>query len=393
MNIHDPVLPSCDSEIQWEKSNSGTLRALAEDGNAPVCDPCLQSLHQDQENDHVVNKKAFDKADISANPDMVACDGENIIAPVVAEEMSGPPLSSVYQDQENDHVVNNEADEKASIPAGTDAAACDVENITAHVMAEEMPAPPMPSFYQGQQNDHIGNNETLEEAKVAGGPIVAACNVENSTAPVLTEEMPDPPLLSCCQDQENDHVVNHEAFERASISAGTDAVACDAENISVPVMAEEIPSPHLTCYQETAAASVETTTTDITPSTDAKESSALSLIDENIENNKKVVAVQPMPQNVNVTFCVHYLTHSPSQKVAVTGNQQELGSWKEFIPLERAKDGYWASVISLPAESHVEWKFVLLDEGEVCRWEECDNRLLDTGYGDDLHVHKWWGFL
>nr|XP_020456786.1 starch-binding domain-containing protein 1 [Monopterus albus]XP_020456787.1 starch-binding domain-containing protein 1 [Monopterus albus] len=111
------------------------------------------------------------------------------------------------------------------------------------------------------------------------------------------------------------------------------------------------------------------------------------------ENNKKVLAVLPMPQNVSVTFRIHYLTYSPNQMVAVTGNQQELGNWKEFILLESAEDGYWAAVVSLPAESHVEWKFVVVDKGKVCRWEECSNRHLDTGYGEDLTVHKWWGFL
>lgn len=132
---------------------------------------------------------------------------------------------------------------------------------------------------------------------------------------------------------------------------------------------------------------------DTTPSTEVKPTNTLSLVDENTENGKKVVAVQPMPQNVNVNFRVHYLTHSPYQTVAVTGNQQELGNWKGLIPLERAKDGHWSTVVSLPAESHVEWKFVLLDKGEVCRWEECGNRFLDTGFGDDLIVHKWWGLL
>ncbi|XP_038589136.1 uncharacterized protein stbd1 [Micropterus salmoides] len=132
--------------------------------------------------------------------------------------------------------------------------------------------------------------------------------------------------------------------------------------------------------------------TDIPPSTEVKQTSTVSL-DENTENNKKVVAVQPMPQNVNVTFRIHYVTHSPHQMVAVTGDRQELGNWKGFIPLERAMDGLWTTVVSLPAENHVEWKFVLVDKGEICRWEECGNRLLDTGYGDDLLVHKLWGFL
>ncbi|KAM4635657.1 uncharacterized protein stbd1 [Polymixia lowei] len=132
---------------------------------------------------------------------------------------------------------------------------------------------------------------------------------------------------------------------------------------------------------------------DTTTAPGEAEETAVPLTDENTETNKKVAAVPPMPQNVNVSFCVHYLTHSPSQTVAVTGKQQELGSWKGFVPLERAKDGFWASVIGLPAESQVEWKFVLVEEGVICRWEECDNRVLDTGYGDDLHVHEWWGVL
>lgn len=128
--------------------------------------------------------------------------------------------------------------------------------------------------------------------------------------------------------------------------------------------------------------------TDTPPSAQVKPTHPLCLGED---TRKKVVAVQPMPQNVNVTFRIHYVAHSPYQTVAVTGNQQELGNWKEFIPLERAKDGHWAAVVSLPAESHVEWKFVLLDKGEVCRWEECGNRLLDTGFGEDVILHEWWG--
>lgn len=127
--------------------------------------------------------------------------------------------------------------------------------------------------------------------------------------------------------------------------------------------------------------------------TEVKRTSTLSPMDEITESSKRVVAVQPMPQNVNVTFKVHYFTESPHQTVAVTGNQQELGNWKGFVPLEGAKDGNWTTVVSLPTESRVEWKFVVLDKGEVCRWEECDNRLLDTGSGDQLLVHKWWGLL
>lgn len=113
--------------------------------------------------------------------------------------------------------------------------------------------------------------------------------------------------------------------------------------------------------------------------------------DESVEHSKKVVAVQPMPQNVNVTFRVQYHTQSPYQTLAVTGDHPELGNWKGFVPLEKVGEGHWSAVVSLPTESHVEWKFVLLDKGQACRWEECCNRLLDTGLGDDVVVHKWWG--
>lgn len=129
---------------------------------------------------------------------------------------------------------------------------------------------------------------------------------------------------------------------------------------------------------------------DVPPPTEVPQTGTL-FADESMEHYKKVVAVQPMPQNVNVTFRVHYDTQSPYQTVALTGDHPDLGSWKGFVPLEKVEEGHWSAVVSLPADSHVEWKFVLLDKGEVCRWEECHNRLLDTGSGDDVLVHKWWG--
>lgn len=110
-------------------------------------------------------------------------------------------------------------------------------------------------------------------------------------------------------------------------------------------------------------------------------------------DQKEEEADQPTRRNVDVTFRIHYLTPSPHHSVAVTGNQQELGNWRGYVPLERAGAGHWAAVVGLPPDSHVEWKFVVVDRGQVCRWEECGNRLLDTGRGDELLVHKWWGVL
>ncbi|XP_012685485.2 uncharacterized protein stbd1 [Clupea harengus] len=109
---------------------------------------------------------------------------------------------------------------------------------------------------------------------------------------------------------------------------------------------------------------------------------------------KRVATVPPMPQTVRVTFSVHYITDTPNQLLAVTGNQQELGAWRSFLPLQRSKHGLWSESLTLPVESQVEWKFVLVEDGEIFRWEECSNRhLVLTGQDDDLHVQRWWGCL
>ncbi|XP_014848891.1 PREDICTED: starch-binding domain-containing protein 1 [Poecilia mexicana] len=145
--------------------------------------------------------------------------------------------------------------------------------------------------------------------------------------------------------------------------------------------------------QVSSSVDVTCTHADVPPVNECEEDNTVPLSDEATEPGKRVLAVQPMPQNVSVTFQIHYLTHSPYQKVAIAGNHFELGNWKDFVPLEKVKDGFWATVVSLPAESHVEWKFVIVERGEVCRWEECGNRLLDTGNRETLLVHKCWGFL
>lgn len=109
--------------------------------------------------------------------------------------------------------------------------------------------------------------------------------------------------------------------------------------------------------------------------------------------NKKVRTVLPVPQLVQVSFRVHYITHSPNQVLAVTGNQQELGSWESFVPLRSIENGFWFCTISLPLDSQVEWKFILVEEGKIRRWEECDNRYFAvTGQEEVVHLDKNWGY-
>nr|XP_046146592.1 uncharacterized protein LOC123989547 [Oncorhynchus gorbuscha] len=117
--------------------------------------------------------------------------------------------------------------------------------------------------------------------------------------------------------------------------------------------------------------------------------------DGDLRRNKKMAPVLPIkPKTVRVRFRVHYRTQSPWQELAVTGNQQELGSWTGFVPLERAQDGFWASWVVLPAEKQVEWKLVLVEDGEILRWEEGGNRHLETGWGGgEVYLNKWWGSL
>ncbi|XP_006010883.1 uncharacterized protein STBD1 [Latimeria chalumnae] len=106
--------------------------------------------------------------------------------------------------------------------------------------------------------------------------------------------------------------------------------------------------------------------------------------------SKQVLAVPPMPQNVNVTFQVHYITTSDAQLIAVTGNHEALGDWENFLLLKPNKDGFWSDSVLLPMNTRIEWKFVVVENGKIQRWEECCNRCLETSH-EDIKAHQWWG--
>lgn len=132
-----------------------------------------------------------------------------------------------------------------------------------------------------------------------------------------------------------------------------------------------------------------------TPTSKVKETeTTLVSLAGDLQENKMAAVLPIEPHAVQVRFCIHYHTLSPWQELAVTGNQPELGSWKGFVPLERGQDGFWASWVALPAEKLVEWKFVLVENGEIQRWEESENRHLETGHGGGaVNLNRWWGFL
>ncbi|XP_055754304.1 uncharacterized protein stbd1 [Salvelinus fontinalis] len=132
-----------------------------------------------------------------------------------------------------------------------------------------------------------------------------------------------------------------------------------------------------------------------TPTSKVKETETTPVSrDGDLQENKMAAVLPNEPHAVQVRFCIHYNTLSPRQELAVTGNQPVLGSWKGFVPLERGQDGFWASWVALPAEKLVEWKFVLVENGEIQRWEESENRHLETGHGGGaVNLDRWWGFL
>ncbi|XP_019322627.2 LOW QUALITY PROTEIN: starch-binding domain-containing protein 1 [Panthera pardus] len=105
---------------------------------------------------------------------------------------------------------------------------------------------------------------------------------------------------------------------------------------------------------------------------------------------KRGVAMSSESQQVSIRFQVHYVTSTGGQFIAVTGDHESLGRWNTYIPLQYSKDGFWSHSVSLPADTVVEWKFVVVDNGKITRWEECSNRFLETGREDKV-VQKRWG--
>lgn len=105
---------------------------------------------------------------------------------------------------------------------------------------------------------------------------------------------------------------------------------------------------------------------------------------------EKAVALSSESQSVRIRFQTHYIPSTDVQAIAVTGDHECLGKWNTYFPLQYRQEGLWSHSMLLPAETGVEWKFVVVEHGQITRWEECSNRFLETGSKDKV-VHKWWG--
>ncbi|XP_075705942.1 starch-binding domain-containing protein 1 isoform X2 [Rhinoderma darwinii] len=109
------------------------------------------------------------------------------------------------------------------------------------------------------------------------------------------------------------------------------------------------------------------------------------------QKTKKVATIQPMPQNVNFVFKVHYITNSDSQFIAVTGDHENFGKWGSYVPLTSRNGDFWSRSITLPADTNVAWKLVMVENGKIKRWEECNNRFLKIAH-EDIETQLCWGY-
>ncbi|XP_032395204.1 uncharacterized protein stbd1 [Etheostoma spectabile] len=431
-----PQIVGCDGEnltasVMAEVFNKASVAADSGTVNGTKISCPLPSTSQDQHSGHMEINETFEKLRVNSTTEAAACDNASCTALSTSVEISHPDISSLEELEFRDDTSSAGVGEESGISsmAVSPDAGNEFENTV-------LPAIGLyPSHHtQPPHSERTGwtNNESsaadkdmlgheVEDRYHRGMDQFMAQVVDSVTSftndlekhkdvNVVVEVKEKEAGESAKKEEENnaekEMEEDNEVTEISIMEATMDHnewimdgnyQAIPWMNLSAPSFAQndtktnQLPSEE---YQRSSAVtdSACIDATDIPPSTEVKQTSILSLGDENTEN-KKIVAVQPMPQHVDVTFRIHYVTQSPYQTVAVTGNQQELGNWKEFIPLERAKDGHWSTVVSLPAEIHVEWKFVVVDKGEVCRWEECGNRLLDTGNEDNLLVHKWWGRL
>ncbi|KAM9095285.1 starch-binding domain-containing protein 1-like [Sarcophilus harrisii] len=104
----------------------------------------------------------------------------------------------------------------------------------------------------------------------------------------------------------------------------------------------------------------------------------------------KMAAVSSLYQQVSIQFKVHCITMSDAAVVAVTGGHERLGSWHNYIPLQYGKNLFWSRFVPLPVDTALKWKFVIVENGSIVHWEECSNRLLETGK-EDMVIHKCCG--
>lgn len=78
------------------------------------------------------------------------------------------------------------------------------------------------------------------------------------------------------------------------------------------------------------------------------------------------------------------------EHVGVIGSTKELGSWKKHVELVWTQDG-WVGQLELPAETLVEFKFVIILEGGKGKtWEDGNNRVIELPKGGTFDIVCHW---
>ncbi len=79
------------------------------------------------------------------------------------------------------------------------------------------------------------------------------------------------------------------------------------------------------------------------------------------------------------------------QNVFLVGSIPALGSWDpaRAVPLSAANYPSWSVTVSLPANTHVEYKFIKKDPDGTVTWETGPNRSYTTGTGPGTVTATW----
>ncbi|KAL4617314.1 starch-binding domain-containing protein 1 [Arapaima gigas] len=72
-------------------------------------------------------------------------------------------------------------------------------------------------------------------------------------------------------------------------------------------------------------------------------------------------------------------------------HSQTTGKLKR--PLNKIPKPEESTPLECERDCQVEWKFVLIEDGKICRWEECCNRHLYTGHDEAISLNKCWGYI
>ncbi|AAK80197.1 hypothetical protein BJV85_001640 [Clostridium acetobutylicum] len=119
---------------------------------------------------------------------------------------------------------------------------------------------------------------------------------------------------------------------------------------------------------------------------------------QTISNDKKPkkTKVVKSVDFVDVTFILNKTSTSIGENIFISGNIKELGNWTidNAIKLSTDESIYptWKTQIKLPINTEVEFKFLLLKEGEdknSAVWENSGNRILIVTENTKVYECDW----